>query len=379
MHDREPQREDDKHNPLSEGLGRLAVHETPTESKEDIYESLVAEYAVGPQIEGLEPQELEAALSDPRTRYLDYRSESLGSEVRLPFLAPIEHAGWLNPDFLARAGYDTDKLLYSILPQELQRRDVPWADLEKALKLAADGSDLNVLIDYPEFVQPATQGQGVEVSMDPLLTENGTPAATYHYETVCKKVPEAFDVFQPDASIIKIGPEEVDGHFDRIWEIYEDRFKALVDDHPIAGAMPREALMMTLKSEATSLHAYFDEEGEIQSFGYVVEDLALCPWLNKKFFDKESDGKPLVYMPGIASSPKAYVSTSTKIMNNMLYEQLQKNPEFVLTFECSNKSATYIPRLVKRAFAGSGLVQEAPFIELKHFYRVMKLSPQSLD
>lgn len=344
----------------------------PEEFSPEDYFAKTIKHTSGPQIEGLAPEELSAAVQDPETEFI-----KTADGTTLPLCAKLDYASWLNKDFFDAKGYQPDSMRYCLLPQDLLREELGEAPMAAKLREIIGRKDsLSLLIDYPESSEPFYKRFPVPHTVDLLTTENGTPAATYHYRTKLKARQEEMGVFNSDPAIRTVTPDEVDRHFERVWEIYNLRFKTLVDDHPIAGEMPKETLLATLKSPDTHLAAYFDDDQQIQSFGYVVSNLDLCPWLNQEYFRAEAEGLPLVYMPGIASSPNAMISTSTKIMNFMLKKQLDETPDFVLTFECSNKSATYIPKLVKRAFDQSGLVDYKEFPELKHYYRVVNFNAQ---
>ena len=68
--------------------------------------------AIGPQLEGIDPDNFKKALHDKRTVKGNILSKS-----KLPVFVPIEYASWLNPDFFAKKGYQKNELAYSIIPQ----------------------------------------------------------------------------------------------------------------------------------------------------------------------------------------------------------------------------------------------------------------------
>jgi len=354
--------------PLGENGFKAATHD---------YLEVIERNTTGPQVEGLEPSELEAVLADPSTEFIEIADSETGELKKLPLMSTVGYAHWFNTEFLQKHGYNPDYLMYSLLPQNFLDTKVDHAVLKSTIEKIRDKKNgLSLLVDYPETTRPFYNGFPVPHTVDLLLTSNDTPAGIYHYRSVCKAKEQELGEFQPDPSVRIIPPEEVDNYSDRIWEIYNTGFQGLVEDHPISGMIPKEDLISTLKSPDSTLGAYIDDRGVLQSFGYTVSNLSLCPWLNKDYFVREAKGLPMVYMPGIVSSPGAYVGSSTKIMNLLLKYTLTRSPEFVLTFECSNKSATYIPKLVKRAFSQSGIVDYEDFSEIKYDYRVVNFQSQ---
>lgn len=339
-----------------------------------LYLQAVADHTVGPQAEGVLPEHVQDVVQDPRTEFLGSGADAHHS-AKIPFIVPIEYATWINQDFLNDRGHKTG-LMYCSLPQDFINQ-VNEVELGSSInRVLSRSENLKLLIDFPEDSTPFYQRLSIPYSTDTLLTADGTEAATYHYETTCSPNLDAIEEFEPNPNIRHLTQEELINHFPRLWDIYSRRFKDLVDDHPVSGAFNKEELLQILIADGSRVSAYFDTEGTIQAFGHLVDDLKLCPWLNQNYFQKLAQGKHILYMPAIATAPEAGVSVSTQIMNNMLYDTLNLYGEFVLTFECSNKSAQYIPKIVRRAFNQSGLVDYTDFAEKKHYYQIVSFNSQ---
>ncbi|HJP96534.1 MAG TPA: hypothetical protein VJ843_04135 [Candidatus Saccharimonadales bacterium] len=336
------------------------------------YGEMVAK-AQGPQVEGVDPSELTKAYKEKALHFIDVQVD--GKKRKIPFAAPIKYASWINPEFFAERGYDTDALQYCVLPQNVLAEIGPEAVADALSKISVqhDNRPVDLLIDYPETVTPFYASSTKQLELDDLETRAESPAATYHYRAKMTAIPSESGNFIPDQHVESLSKEEIDAEFPRIWQIYQEQFQQLVDDHPIAGALKEAGLRQAIMAEGSRLAVYRDDEGKIMSFGYAVDDLSLCPWLNEAHFDDMNpEGLPYMYMPGIATSKEATTPLSTKIMNHILQETLSKRGDFILTFECSNLSARYIPKLVRRAVAQSGIANMSDLHELRHRYQIVR-------
>lgn len=337
----------------------------------ETYLQLVDKYTLGPQVEGLDPWQYEDALNDPDT-ITSLVEAGDGQSANIPVFTHLKYAPWINETFLQNKGYTSDNLYFCAVPQALlaDKREVLDGALEK---LFQRDNSVNILIDYPENSKPFYENrENADFEADKLETSVGTQAATYHYSMDFSGKAEELDRFEPDTSMKRIDdPAEIDRHFERIWDIYSRQFKGLVDDHPIEGALPKEELYNALVSDSTKLIVYTNDHGTVDAFGYVVSDLDLCPWLNKNKMIEEAGEKPVLYMPGIAAAPECSRSVGAVMMQNLLYDVLQEKNEWNVTFECSNISSTYIPKLVQKAFHEAGIADFGELRELKHLYEVV--------
>jgi len=305
------------------------------------------------QVEGLTPDELTRALLDRRTQHIRVTNPDTGEKIRLPFAVPVRYASWINPKYLEKHGYDMDTTLYCAIPQSVLAT-FDQKELASAMQQLQKSGVGSLLIDHSEHIESplATVVGGVET--DDLTTEGpkGSPAAIFHYNTVvrgdAKKAAEyenASDRFMRDLSA-----EEVEEYFDQLWDVYQSRFQDLVDDHPIAGMIPREDLLAQLQSENCRTTAYMGESGKIVAFGYLVNDLKLCPWLNADHLLEKAGDLPIVYMPGIAAVKGLPGLVAGDIMRHQIKNTIQEYEDFYLAFECTNVSMQYIPLFVRRAF-----------------------------
>ena len=335
------------------------------------YYDLVTAGATGPQVEGLAPTDYRKAIKDKQTVHLEVNNGKKSHII--PFLVPLKYAGWLNPNFFSVKGYDPSQMLYCVIPQkELAKLDpqvISGAIDDAAQRVHASA----IVFDYLEG--QSLFGSGDYGEVDELITSNKTPAATYHYRMHGDAKTKELIGFTTNPHVRDLATEDdIRQHFPRIWEIYQEQFQRLVDDHPIAGALKRDELLKVLLSKGSLLKAYFDDEDNMQSFGYMVSDISLCPWLNERYLKEETQNSPLYYFSGIASAPGYGRAVSRSIMNSFAYDALVKHGLFDITFECSNISAGYIPKLAELALKSSGIVDVTGPEEHKYYYNVLKLA-----
>lgn len=327
------------------------------------YSELVTRFSRGPQIEGLPQETAELALQDSRTEYIEEEGR------RLPISVPAEYAPWLNGNFFKQRSMALQDMTYCPLPQ---------AFLEESQNINLTAEDIppeGLIIDYPENTEPFYLARNLPVSVDHLLTKDGSPAATFHYETTFYPLADASELPKDDP-IKKLTPEEIDSSFDELWKIYSQQFQQLVDDHPINGMLLKDELAEALSSEGTKVYVYFDDNQRIGSFGYFTNNFDSCPWLNPEHYSNEG-GAPLLYMPGIATGSHVEngAHAATKIMQHLLQDNLNEYGEWTMTFECSNLSSTYVPKIVEKAVLSSGLARMDELKEFKYFYEVIKPQP----
>jgi len=322
--------------------------------------------AVGPQIEGIDPRNLKKAINDKSSI-----KERIYNRLKLPVLVPLEYANWINPDFFEKKGYSANELLYSSVPQGAYT-DKDKQFVQNIFAKASRKGFKGVVFDYFEDGQVFGLDSD-ETKVDNLETSEG-PARISQFYMRLKASGEHLENYVPNKRIKTIPKEEVDKYFDQIWTIYNSQFQALVDDHPIKGEIQSDELRKVLSSDKCLLKAYLDPDGNIISFGYLVTDLSLCPWLNIDYFDKISEGIPTAYCSGIASSKDNSLLTSYSLVNAFAYDMAKQWPKGNLAFECSNVSAKYMPKIVERCFKKEKLYEIESITETRYHYKLIRLS-----
>jgi hypothetical protein len=330
------------------------------------YQETVLRHTTGPQIEGIDISQYEKVVDDPRTVFVEL------SDRNIPFITSLDYAPWVNREFLEFHGHDPKKTFVQILPQVIS------ADNPEVCGKAYDDffsryQDHALLIDYPEEVEPFYKTTEVDgITIDQLETSNETPAATFHYH--CKFSPDeqALDEYVPSKNAVEMSRDQIESSFDRMWSMYQEQFQLLVNDHVVNGALAKDDLYQSLTTNGVSVYAYVNDDGEIDAFGYLTEDTEDCPWLNQDYMkdlQKQYD-RPLLFMPGIVTDLRVRRPVGQEIMKKILFENLKKFGEWALAFECSNISAQYVPKLVKRSVERAEIGSMTELAMTRHLYEV---------
>lgn len=381
-------------NPVTIGIGALAIggvvagykwaknkisHSSASEAVVDTnkmtgdYLEYVDDWQTSPQVEGLMPEETAAALRDPRTVTINVNPPNESPRI-VPFAVPLEYASWLNQKFLTSKGFDAATVYYAALPQAAMHT-IESSSVAKSLDELRQNGATGLIVDYPESttIAPALSEQH---QVDDLMTSAGTPAAIYHYQGLLNVHAETTESYQIGRNVRLLSKQKIAEDFDQLWDIYESRFQDLVDDHPILGMIPKEELLETFLADGCAVSAYYDESNAIKAVGYIVDDIKLCPWLNKEWATAAKGEAPWVYFPGIAAAKDAPQLAGVAIMKQLTKETIAKyptSPDVLLTFECTNISKQYIPKLVQLSMKSTGMARFEYFEELKHFYQMVKV------
>jgi hypothetical protein len=347
-------------------LENISEQEISKNKSTEYYLAVVESHSVGPQAEGLSAEEIYMAINDLRTEYLTSEDPESGDELRVPFLVDVSCAQWVNEEFFQKE-MDERPLFYCALPQaylsKLKAEDVR----DKIENIRAQKGHFSVLYDFPEEINPFFTKDIDEI--DDLVTPEGTPAAIFHYHATIEPDEKGLRGFQAPVNISLLNEDEINNNYDQLWKIYVQQFQKLVDHHPIAGALPYGVLKESLLDPTTILMAHKDQAGDIRSFGYYVEDIHKCGWINAEYYQGQND---ILYMPGIATDPSYSSPVGSIIMSSLLSKALKEHGVFKLTFECSNKSCKYIPKIVQRMFDRSGLAKPINLKEYRHYYKLAK-------
>jgi len=373
-------------SPVTVGIGALALGGTigaykwakkrlqkENSQPTNPYFDLVEATTTSPQLEGLSLEEWNTAVNDPRTEMINIASVSESAKsVEVPFAVSLDNARWLNEKFINAKGFDSEQTLYCTLPQAALDKIDKNVVIENLQALKRRGIK-NLIIDYPETSEVADV-LTLEGEIDNLMTDAGTPSAIYHYQMLIQPDAEKAKSYEGVNNVHTLDKPEIEKRFDQMWDIYESRFQTLVDDHPILGMIPKDELLATFRSDGCVVSAYFDEDDDIKAVGYLVNDISLCPWLNEKHIQSARGEAAWVYLPGIAAAIDSPPLAGVAIMKQLTKETIAKyNEKTLLTFECTNTSKKYIPKLVELSMQSTGMGEIESRHEIKHLYKVVKL------
>lgn len=145
---------------------------------------------------------------------------------------------------------------------------------------------------------------------------------------------------------------------DRIWELYKPPFDMLSKDNPMLAGFDRDSLLEILSNPQIA-KIINKVEGEITTLLFFVQDFDLCPWFNSKYYSENypnlfKTGNILMF-PGIVTDENMRGNDySAEVINYTVDLYAKRGSNFLVTFECTETSATYIPEIVARVINTTG-------------------------
>ena len=342
--------------------------------------------AGGPQFSGLTNESFAEAWSDPESIWIELEG---AEKVRWPLLVPIKYNIDYRSDFFEEH-FDGRDAFYLSLPSEMS--DADRLAFEDILRLKMELAQEPFIATY-DFIEGERQThyESIIGAMNSISVQDVTPVSkafgqeyglpkVIHFETTLindeEKTDDTISMIEsierhkrsspeslPQNGAAIITTEHLEAHtgqlLEEIWSMYEGQFEQLVEDHPSLQIQPKEELEKMLKDPASLNIACFDD-GKIAALMYFVTNIDVCPWLKKDFYSRTSSGdnEQILYFPGIVvEADKArqganYVSDMLSVSNEVLLDP-DVAEDARITFQCTNVSATYIPKIVSDFIARS--------------------------
>lgn len=384
--------------------GEVLKHRISKKSEKGVqaYRALTDTETHGPQHEGLAASEIRNALADPHTKTL--RTKSYGT---LPLLTPLQHNPEYNSGYFSKHYAEVPVYYYSGNFGDLLVTDTKAAaqSIKHLEDLAAQGA--LVVTDYE--TKDSARLAMLEQSMDRAgiaykKTEftdprNETYASVTHFAgqshtkgiesgtSPSQTFNEAFavqqaknpELYNRQNGTALISAEEIDDDLmEEVWSMYQAQFEKLIAENPSMQAQTKADLRTTLSSDGAMLIATF-EDGKPTCAGYFVSDITQVYWLRNEFYAQAFPGKTVWYFPGIAAKPE-HEGRANSIAITSLGARIahQCSIEPVITFQCTNISKDYIPRIVQLAVERTKLftIDLKPIAEYK--YVGYELSPDGV-
>ncbi len=376
-------------NPVTIGAGALAVgafvgaykwsKNKLTDNTEVI--NKITNDGESPQRLGLSAEDKINSLNDPRTVYIEENGK------KVPVLVPIDTLYWYNNEYL-KNHFGTESIYYyahpDLLDEESRKRTY-----DEIAELTSEGSV--ILYDtvtsgknvYGDLAQEMTQ-QGKEYNKVPI-TKDGRQRFLYQYDgnfiisggegEQFKKTSTVHETYEMAVrrGDISVDPEEgpaieaiIEGEeAERLWKIYRKPFERLSHAHPINSGYDKDEFFNILK-DPEAVKAIYREKGEITTLALFVNDLDHCSWLDANYYKKKypeavETGNHFIF-PGIVTDElKRGASFSVPLIQLIAKVQSLRKTPAVISFECSDISYKYIPRIVRFAIAKSGVAKTKGF------------------
>jgi hypothetical protein len=144
---------------------------------------------------------------------------------------------------------------------------------------------------------------------------------------------------------------------DELWLLFRDRFGWLGDYHPVSMEDTRELFDQLVMGPGSFVSTKF-VDGKPVSAGIFMHDLQDCSeWLSQRCIQslqsEAGKGYTPIFFPGIAARAEN-IGSSQELIAYHSGLAAAAGIRYALSFESSNMSSTYIPRLVKEYVNDSG-------------------------
>jgi hypothetical protein len=331
-----------------------------------------------PQLLG--PNEADAAelLTKEGVRSIVVSHED-GSTTEEPLLVPTTHLYWYNQDYLQQK-YGTDNIYYyahphinlatndlakELITQTVEDGGVVVFDTVTDLEGNVHG-DISEAFGVDSALVPEKLGGGRE---DRFLNQYVGPITFTGQENVpfgqVLTLNEQYEA-AIEAGIIErntrdgasFEPVITGEDADRLWNIYDHPFEALAEGHPINAGFDKQGFMDAL-ADPEVLKVINKVDGEITTLAMFVSDFKHCPWLDKTYYQRHYaeayNTNNLLIFTGIVSDETRKGGAYSLDLIDLLMKvgALRKSP-VVITFECGDISAEYVPKLVDFGISHSG-------------------------
>lgn len=328
---------------------------------------------------GLYGEDLEAALENPKSVLVKYQNES-GEAVHMPLLVPIEDLSWYNVDLFKKTygedakfyyfthphvpeGENSRLLIVGALEEELEEGAIIFTDRYLG-RDSSGGSEYVIDRLQNDFVMDklgtGDRERGAEIYVGPVEFEgvHEVKEAEDMY-TVYRKAVEAGEIVDDPMNGVSVIDVIVGEDAERIWEVYENPFEDLGEEHPMHAGFTKEELMDIL-SDPGETKIVNRVDGKISTLCFFVSDFDRSPWFNKGYYQRNYpeyyNTNNILMFPGIVTDENMrgndysmnVIDLATKLM-------AKRGSNLLVTFECTETSATYIPKIVEAAIGNSGV------------------------
>lgn len=358
-------------------IGHVKLTPEQIEQSADMY-NYFRDQNDGPEKIGLYGEDVVNALADPETVTIKYQLDS-SRTVFMPFLVPAEKLEWYNLDLLQRIyGKGRDLRLFASppLPQTVDSLNIVQnyidKELENGMIIFCDEYQnqeslwTKVLDDARgEKYQIESLGGGntqrkVDVFAAPfsITGQDSIHFAPTLYE-VYKSLIEEGKLTRNPHDGVSLSEVITGSEAERLWNIYKNPFDELGHEHPTLAGFDKAGFMATLHDPAV-MKIVNKVQGNVSTLCMFVQDFDHCPWFNKQYYQNHYsqyvDTDNVLMFPGIVSDESMrgnnYAFQVVDFATKLLAE---RGSNFLVTFECTEISTQYVPKIVESAVNSSGV------------------------
>ncbi len=332
---------------------------------------------------GIFGEDITTAIKNPGTITLDYKN-SKGKDVTVPALVPVELLEWFSADVVkAKYGSDAKILCYVHPPTPTPETR---AKIQEMLdKKIADGYIIitekyfddtdSPIAAFLESAKENDEKYAMEYFGDEQLPstvdfftgivdvghESGshivdTSSLSDVYNKAIQDGEIAFDG-QNGAGLVTIIDEDVS---EEIWDIYKRPFDELGANDPTQAGFTKRMLLEILKDPSIA-KIVNRVDGDITTLLIFLQDFEKAPWFNKAYYEKYYNRyvktNNVLMFPGIVSDDTKRGNNYAMKVIDLAAELIKKRgSDMLITFECTQISTAYIPKIVTAAVGNNGLV-----------------------
>jgi hypothetical protein len=341
---------------------------------------------------GLFDQDLDSAIANPLT--INYKTYNNETELELPVLVPTNDLEWYNQELLGLMFPGKIVYAYAHPPSYSENDDISIREILKdaindgfvvvAEKYESDSSSV-----LARFITASNDDEKVSVdrfgdqdlpsSVDFFdaraeFSVSGSNSDKSLYEVYEQLVAEGLEVpaDQDGVSLCRI----IDGDdADNFWELYKKPFDELGKNDPTKAGFD-EVQLKDLLSNPDVIKVVNKLDGEITTLLLVIDNLKQVPWFSEDYFKEkypeQYEDKNILISPGIVSDEdKRGNNYAVDVLDFLSRVYARRGANVILSFECTQISTQYIPKIVKIALEKSGMTfasgLDAPVDTIEYF------------
>lgn len=359
----------DQHDTVSEIVQGNSIAQGQIERSLDNYEAFRNQEDEAVKI-GLYGEDLEKAFKNPETILIKYKPKRKGEETYAPLLVPAKELVWYNMKLLTETYGEGVEIYYYAhppIPSSEESQELIASAIRKKLDNGSivftdqyisqpDGILESITSKHPNLYLLENLGNGErhrtgEVFVAPI---------TFNGVTEVKEGPPLREVYRQLVEDGELLIDENDGvalvdvidgeDAEKIWKIYNNPFAKLTEGHPMYAGFTKEDLLGIL-ADPEIAKIVNRVNGSITTLCFFVQDFSHCPWFNRQYYKDNYpeyyDTNNIVIFPGIVSDESAKGSAySLPVIDLTTRLYSKRGTKGLITFECSETSAEYIPKLV---------------------------------
>ncbi len=329
---------------------------------------------------GIFGEDLLRAQRNPETTFVNIVEEA-GEVLPVPALVPIADLEWFNKDLLKRTyGEAADVRVYVHPPTS---DVVTTGEISNVLSKTLDEGKIvltEVYVDdttspIARFIAQARQDMDIKIEAFGATEESRVDffvgTVDFHGEHKVGKTTSIYELYSEAIEQGELNGDDQNGpslvaviegeEAEQIWGIYEKPFEGLGKDDPTLAGFDKESLLEILKDPNTA-KIVNRVDGKITTLMLFLQDLEKTPWFNKTTYQKDYaqyfETNNILIFPGIVTDESLRGNNyATDVVDFAANLMARRGSSLIITFECTEVSSAYIPKLVDAAISNSGVAR----------------------